>query len=117
MALLPEYETAQIDDRKITSYLLSRTHPDGAAKSAFFESFGFSISDPSGLRNAIVDHVRRNDVTGVRDTAYGQIYEVNGRIRSPDGRNPYVLIVWFVERGTIAPRLVTVVPSSEEKAT
>jgi hypothetical protein len=45
MPRVPNADQAIIDPRKITDYLLSQTHPDGAPKAAFFESFGFTLID------------------------------------------------------------------------
>jgi len=42
---LPHAEDARVDQEKILRYLLSREHPDGAAKAAFFLRFGFTAAD------------------------------------------------------------------------
>lgn len=41
--ILPNVETAEIAERKITEYLLNPMHPDGESKARFFASLGFSI--------------------------------------------------------------------------
>ncbi len=52
MPSFPNAAAAVVSDRKLSSYLLSATHPEGAPKARFFESFGFSRDDPEALRRA-----------------------------------------------------------------
>ena len=113
MATLPNARLAVVDPRKIEAYLLSRQHLDGAAKAAFFESFGFSTSTWEVLADALRDHAATNSVQSVYQTPFGEIFEVNGRLPSPDGRNPVVLVVWIITNSEDYPRLVTAVPSEE----
>lgn len=40
---LPRFEQVIISERKLTDYLLSRTHRDGRGKAQFFASFGFTV--------------------------------------------------------------------------
>ncbi|MGQ0671307.1 MAG: DUF6883 domain-containing protein [Hyphomicrobium sp.] len=113
MSGLPNPTAAVISDKKIVGYLLSPSHPEGTPKSKFFEKFGFSCVDPEALRHALLAHARRGKVIGMKTTEYGTIYEVNGRIESPDSRNPWVLVVWMIDVGTNWPRLITAVPSED----
>jgi hypothetical protein len=110
---LPASDRAFIQPEKITAYLLSPSHSLGAAKAGFFESFGFKPDKWIELRDAFVDHAKSGPVVGSTSTPYGQTYEVNGPLTTPDGRNPYVLVVWIVRTGEDFPRLVTAVPSEE----
>lgn len=108
---LPNAEHAIIEDSKITQYLLSSTHPRGAAKAAFFESFGFRLDAWQLLATALFDHAQSHEASHTASTHFGEAFEVNGRLVSPDGRNPWVLVVWFYLNGESEPRLVTAVPS------
>ena len=108
---LPNADLAIIEDRKITQYLLSSIHPAGAPKAAFFGSFGFKASDWQRLRDELLLHARLHDVTAKTVTPFGVSFEVEGPLTSPDSRNPWVLVVWFVRSGEQVPRLVTAVPS------
>ena len=112
---LPNADQAFVEDRKITTYLLSRSHRYGAAKCAFFESFGFRQDDWRRLRDALLQHAADNQVVSTLDTPFGRVFEVNGRLASPDGRNPFVLVVWFFRPGENRPRLVTAVPSRGQR--
>jgi hypothetical protein len=111
MPMLPNADRAVVDERKITEYLLSRTHTYGAAKAAFFEQFGFSAADWRQLRDTLFAHARDNMVDRHYSTAFGEVYEVIGPLATPDGRKPTVLVAWIVRPGEDFPRLVTVVPA------
>lgn len=52
-------------------------------------------------------HGRQNEVTKVTETAYGPRYEVEGELQTPDGRTPGIRTVWQLDRGLVAPRLIT----------
>jgi hypothetical protein len=113
MAKLPNADRAIIETGKLTNYLLSPTHPDGAAKAGFFVSFGFSLSAWQVLRDALIQHAVDHDVVSSRPTVFGRVFEVRGCLQTPDGRNPMVLVVWIVRNGSDQPRLVTAVPSGK----
>jgi hypothetical protein len=110
---LPNVDRAFIASEKIVSYLLSHDHPRGAAKADFFESFGFTKLNWNELRDAFLDHAASGNVVGGELTAYGRSFEVNGRLETPDGRIPFVLVVWMIRTGEDFPRFVTAVPSEE----
>jgi hypothetical protein len=82
-----------------------------APKAAFFFRFGFTAEHPAILRDALVEHARHNPVTSTVKTPFGTTYEVDGRLASPDGRNPWVLVVGFVRDGEANARLATAFPS------
>lgn len=110
MPRLSHLDRAVIPEAKIASYLLSLRHPGGRAKARFLEGFGFRAKDWRILRDAIIVHATANDVTALHQTPFGTKYEIDGPLPTPDGRNPIVRVVWFVESQGTAPRLVTLVP-------
>ena len=114
MAKLPNFTLCYVPDAKLSDYLLSSEHPDGAAKAKFLKSFGFTRSDPQVLRIALLAHATNHGVADSRQTDFGVIYEVDGEINSPDGRNPFVRVVWTIDSGTDQPRLVTLVPVKDD---
>jgi hypothetical protein len=61
--------------------------------------------------SALLEHARENEVAATRDTARGAYYSVDGRLRSPDGRDPPVRVVWFIRSGEDFPRFVTAYPA------
>jgi len=107
---LPNVEHAIIPEGKIVEYLLSKTHTFGRTKAAFFESFGFSVAAWKVLRQALVDHAERNDIVTTEETPFGSKYVIDGPLPAPDGRNPAVRVVWFIEAGELQPRFVTAYP-------
>ena len=113
MPYLSNADKAIVAPSKITDYLLSREHPRGRAKAAFFESFGFSRESWEELSNALKAHALADPVSGVSATPFGMACEVVGRLLSPDGRDPFVLVVWFSRNGEDLPRLVTAVPAED----
>ena len=42
--------------------------------------------------------------------SFGPRYEVEGTMAAPDGRRPRVRTVWQMDKGQIAPRLITAYP-------
>jgi hypothetical protein len=50
------------------------------------------------------------DVVEVEQTAYGTDYVFEGALSTPDGRNPIVRTVWFLEAGAAIPRFNTAYP-------
>ena len=107
---LPHFEQAIIPQRKLTEYLLSRTHRDGRGKAAFFASFGFTIETWERLAEALRRHATEHDVAAIEATPFGMSYTVEGALLAPDGRWPLVRVVWFIETGETVPRLVTAYP-------
>jgi hypothetical protein len=126
MHQLPNVERAVVENRKITDYLLSVEHPFGRAKmllappaqARFFRRFGFRL-DVRGLspaeawqtlQSALLDHTRHNAVVLREATPFGMKYVIEGPLVTPDGRNPVIRAVWFVETGHERPRFVTAYP-------
>ena len=110
MAKLPAIDAAVVEDAKLTEYLLDLAHPRGAAKARFLIAFGFAPERPDEAREAFLEHALQNDVAGVQQTAFGTMYEIDGPLPSPDGRDPVVRVVWMQDIGAGAPRLITMVP-------
>jgi hypothetical protein len=111
---LPNANQAEVRREKLVNYLLSRAHPDGAGKAAFFERFGFSADSWHVLRDALLDHAGQHEVVDSGTSEFGTRYTVEGPLRSPDGRNPQVRSVWFIGAGADVPRLVTAYPQRKE---
>ena len=110
---LPNLNKAIIPPAKLTQYLLSSAHPYGRHKAAFFRRFGFREGSWRVLASALLAHADEHEVAGAEDTPFGTRYNVEGRLRTPDGRNPVVRVVWFLETGDNRPRLVTAYPLGE----
>lgn len=106
---MPGYRHAVVDINKVTGYLLSETHPNGKHKARFFTRVGFSPSRAEVLQESLIKHARhdyiKQDLSG-----FGSRYVVEAPLESPDGRNPAVRSVWFIEEGGDIPRFVTAYP-------
>lgn len=107
---LPYADAAITPEPKVTEYLLSLTHPAGRSKAAYFMRFGFDRAQWQVFASALRRHAAEHDVVETDDTPYGRSYTVEGPLSAPDGRAPQVRVVWFIETGQTAPRLVTVYP-------
>lgn len=107
---LPNVDRAIIPPGKLTNYLLSRSHPYGRHKAAFFNSLGFSAESRHTFAAALLKHADDHEVAAVEHTSFGTRYTIEGRLTAPDGRTPLVRVVWFVGRGEDGPLLVTAYP-------
>src|SRR5919109_89628 len=99
---LPNAHVAIVEQAKVCEYLLNATHRFGASKARFFISFGFSLDAWEQLAVALKAHGAENDVVKVKETDFGARYEVEGKLQTPDGREPLVCSVWQVEAGGAA---------------
>jgi hypothetical protein len=107
---LPQRQNVNIPEDKIRKYLLSSIHPFGRHKAFFFKNMGFNSEHWETIVSAIRDHAQHSEVARVDATEFGTRYVVEGQLQTPNGRNPVVRVVWFVEKGDTQPRLVTAYP-------
>ncbi len=110
---LPNAHVAIVEQAKIVGYLLNPGHRYGASKARFFTNFGFRLDDWETLARALREHAQQHDVSTERETGFGPRYEVDGPLSAPDGRAPRVRTVWQLDRGAVAPRLITAYPLQE----
>jgi hypothetical protein len=108
---LPNAHLAVIPMRKITDYLLSLESLNGRGKARFFLSFGFDRQKWEVFAVALQQHALENDVISVVERAgYGVNYVVEGRLHTPDRRDPFVRVIWTIDSGDETPRLVSAYP-------
>jgi hypothetical protein len=93
---------AQIDDRKLSDYLLKKLPHDD--KSGFLAQAGFDRGHAGELRAAILALCLSADAR-----PYGAKWLVSGTITGPNGRELKVKLVW-IERPDGAFHFVTLVP-------
>lgn len=113
---LPNSEDAYVAREKITRYLLNRDNPDGESKAKFFSRFGFDKKHWNTLAEAFRLHALRHPVVSIIENDRGVRYALDGELETPDGRNPYVRVVWMVDKGNNIPRLITVYPQRRRNA-
>jgi hypothetical protein len=107
---LPNADKAVVERDKIVGYLMNIEHRIGASKAHFFISFGFSAEKWEQLAKALLVHGQTHEVKRVRETDFGPRYEVEGALKTPDGRTPLIRSVWQFDKGAVAPRLITAYP-------
>ena len=108
---LPNALLAVVEREKVVDYLLNRAHRYGASKAEFFSRYGFVLEKWELLAQALLEHGQKHDVTNVTETGFGPRYQIDGELHSPDGRAPRVRTVWQLDRGQLAPRLITAYPT------
>ncbi len=114
---LPHLEKAYVPEPKIVEYLLNLEHQGGGKeKAVFFRQFGFTLQAWEVLAEALLDHARSYDVASTVEKPNVTNYAIEGRLNTPDKRQPLVRTVWTLEDGSDAPRFVTAYPLKEEKA-
>ena len=62
------------------------------------------------LALALQEHGQQYEVSKVTETIFGPQYEVEGELRTPDGRAPRIRSVWQLDHAMVAPRLITAYP-------
>ena len=102
--------SAGLSEEKFRLYLLNRLHPVGRGRAVFFESVGFSAGRWSVLASAILEYAKKNQVSESIPNEHGIKYIIDGKLESPDQRNPLIRSIWFVEKGTELARFVTAYP-------
>lgn len=112
---LSNLDQAVVRVEKISDYLLSTVHPAGRHKARFFGLFGFSRAAPEALIQSLIEHARSNEISAVDLTEFGTRYTIDGTVISPDGRNPRLRVIWFIESGGDTPHFVTAYPLPELK--
>jgi len=100
-----------VSEAKVCDYLLNADHPVGKAKATYFSHFGFEADHHVTLLKALLAHPDENTVVEVRANAYGVSSIVECRLQTPDGRDPCIRSVWFLETGSTIQRLVTAYPA------
>lgn len=107
---LPNLSHLVVEREKIVDYLLNPTHRYGVSKARFFTQFGFRLEQWEQLAEAFREHGRTHAVSLTRETGFGQRYVVEGELKAPDSRRPRVRTVWQMDKGAVAPRLISAYP-------
>lgn len=111
---VPNAENAVVSTEKLTTYLLSLSHPVGGSKARFFRGHGFDDHNTDLLADGL-----RRIVTGaafsVRPNPFGTKYTVAGELQTPRGTIVQIETVWIIEPHDVRPRLVTAYPSGANR--
>ncbi len=109
--LLPNRDKARVPERKLTSYLLSLTHPVGKSKARFFHLHGFTEESVDLLERGLLKIAREENVQATENTPHGTKYVIEGSMRTPQGHTIEIRTVWMIETDEDHPRLVTAYPA------
>jgi hypothetical protein len=107
---IPNADRAVIDPAKLHGYLLSRNHPVGRFKAAFFLTLGYSSEGWHRLEADLRRQHLSQDATLEERTRYGQKYAIRATLVGPSGRSAEVVSVWVVRTGEEFPRFLTAYP-------
>ncbi len=110
---IPSADRAVIDQAKVQGYLLSRNHPVGRFKAAFFLALGYSPEDWRRLEADLRSQHLSKAAAPEEGTSYGQKYTIRATLVGPSGQSAEVVSVWVVRRGETFPRFVTAYPEGE----
>lgn len=105
---LPNYESAVIEEQKLSSYVLNPAHRVGGNKARRFKAaLGFDLSNANLLEQAIRENLADTPVVfGLLDK-HGQRYSVDMELTGPAG-TAIVRTAWITEGTDLIPRLVSV---------
>ena len=98
-----------IATEKLTGYLLSKVHPIGRYKSAFFFGLGYTPEKPEVLVADLTALLTAAAEPG-EVTEYGQKLLARGPILGPNGQTGRVQTVWIILSGEPLIRCVTAYP-------
>ncbi len=106
---MPNAGKAEISPAKLKLYLLSREHPVGRFKAAFFVGLGFT-ADQWRLLETLLLELALGEAIQAGSTPYGEKYRIRGTLIGPTGE-AVVDTVWILPSGTERPQFVTAYPS------
>jgi outer membrane receptor for Fe3+-dicitrate len=107
---IPNAERAIIEAAKLHAYLLSRDHPIGRFKAAFFLALGYSAENWRQLEADLRSQHLSQGATAEEQTPYGRKYTIRATLVGPSGGSAEVVSVWVLRTGEEFPRFVTAYP-------
>jgi hypothetical protein len=93
---------------KLTGYLLAE-QPRGD-KSRFLAEAGYTKANPEQLRRDLRQQLLPLDAAPLASRGYGEMYEIRGILRGPNGVGLSVRTIWMRERATGVVKFITLVP-------
>ncbi|MFT8928516.1 MAG: minor capsid protein [Sporolactobacillus sp.] len=112
---IPNYEQANIEGRKVETYILNKNHPKGGPKAEAFDNvLGYNVSNKDQLIQDIHAQLPHTKATFKGDSGFGDKYEDIMDLTGPNGRTAPVLTGWIMEN--LVPRLTSAYIIEKEKA-
>jgi hypothetical protein len=108
--LIPNADRAVIEPAKMHDYLLSRSHPVGRFKAAFFQTLGYSSVDWRQLDADLRSQHLPKEAAADESTPYGRKYVIRATLVGPAGASAALVSVWVVRPGEDFVRFVTAYP-------
>ena len=108
---LPNAEQAEVEQVKLVDYLLDASHPDNGGKAEFFGRFGFNRDNWKTLADALLKLAQEAEVSCSSMSPHGRKFVIIGRIETPSGRPAMLQVIWIIDSGNEAARLVTAYPA------
>ena len=62
------------------------------------------------MRRDLMQQILPNDASSLERTEYGELYEIRGGLKGPNGRVLSVRTIWMVEGATKATKFITMYP-------
>jgi hypothetical protein len=107
---LPNADRAVIPHQKLYGYLLSRAHPVGRFKAAFFAKLGYMSDTWQRFSDDLRTQHLTQQVSRSTVTPFGTNYEIRAILKGPQGPPTVVISVWFVPKDGDVPTFVTAYP-------
>ncbi|MEM6335829.1 MAG: DUF6883 domain-containing protein [Bacteroidota bacterium] len=104
---LPNAAHAWIPEGKLNRYLLNPHHRRGKHKARFFARHGYKLANTETLEKELLNHAASGTVVGVRQTAHGINYAVEGVILSIHFGFLPLRTIWAFISPDPRPRFVT----------
>ena len=106
--LLPNYDKAVVDERKLIDYALNPDHPIGGDKARRFKAaLGYDIYNADQLIPMIREQLKNNPaIPGLADK-HGQRYSVDMELTGPTG-TAIVRTAWITDVDDEVPRLISI---------
>ena len=101
----------RIEKRKVTEYFLNENHSQGRSKALWFQSLGFSRNRWREFSDSIHILLQKPQGKDICKSTFGHRVVVWGFLETPRGEKVRVTTVWQVDRGVLAPRLITAYPT------
>jgi hypothetical protein len=101
----------RIEKRKVTEYLLNENHQQGRSKALWFQSLGFSRNRWREFSDSIHILLQKPQGKEICKSIFGHRVVIWGFLETPRGKKVRVTTVWQVDRGVLAPRLITAYPT------
>jgi hypothetical protein len=97
-----------IDDEKIKNYLLSERKRND--KSKWLATAGYSLNNWEKLKKDLFKQILSLEAIPIDKTKYGQMFEIRGTLKGPNGKVLKVHSIWMEEYEGKNTKFITMFP-------